>query len=79
MAEEKTKIEEVKEVRIKKVETLSQAAQNEVRDKLSAKDDNFNYKGYAKVSYIETSPLSVYSIDPIEGTIIDVFNNLQIE
>jgi hypothetical protein len=75
---------EIKEIRIKKVNTLSETAQQEVIGKLSqlAKaQPKFNYQGYAKVSYVEHSPLSVYSVDPIEGTIVDfseyVFNKIK--
>ena len=68
------------EVRIKKVATLSQTAQDEVKGKLQElqQKGEFKYKGYAKVNYIESSPLSVHSIDPIEGTIIDVFSSIKI-
>lgn len=50
---------DIKEVRIKKVSELSATAQNEVRQKLAAQNTDFNFKGYAKVSYTENSPLSV--------------------
>jgi len=69
-------VDEIKEIRIKKVENLSPSAQREVEEKLKEVSENFNYRGYAKVSYKENSPLSVVSIDPIEGTIIDVFSGI---
>jgi len=67
---------EIKEIRIRKVSDLSPSAQKEVTEKLSKKSPDFNYKGYARVNYTETSPLSVYSVEPIEGTIIDVFDSV---
>lgn len=67
---------EIKEIRIKKVVNLSSSAQKEVKEKLASKSEGFNYQGYAKVSYRENSPLSVVSVDPIEGTILDVFSEV---
>lgn len=64
------------ETRIKKVSTLSQVAQKEVRDKLAFKSESFNFKGYAKINYTKNSFLSVCSIDPIEGTIINMFDQV---
>lgn len=61
------------EVRVKKVEKLSSVAQSEVKEKLKAAPKGFNFKGYAKISYAETSPLRMVSVEPIEGTPIDFF------
>jgi UPF0288 family protein (methanogenesis marker protein 3) len=65
------------EIRIEKVSELSKEAQSEVARKLEAKIiDTDRYLGYAKVIYERNSPLSVKSVDPIEGTIITYFRNL---
>lgn len=69
----------IQEIRIKKVSTLSPVAQKEVREKLEKEGERFNFKGYAKVSYAEGSPLYVVSVDPIEGTIMDVFDEVMKE
>ena len=69
-------VEEVYEIRIKNVSELSPEAQREVAQKMSQKDETFNFKGYAKVVYTKNSPLSIQSVDPIEGTIIDYFKEL---
>ena len=69
-------MEDIKEIRIRKVANLSSVAQKEVENKLAMLPNEFNYKGYAKVSYKEISPLSVVSVDPIEGNIINVFSDI---
>jgi len=72
-------LEEIYEIRIRKVEDLSPNAQKEVRAKLEKTietNESFRYKGYAKVIYARASPLRVISVDPIEGTIIDYFKEL---
>ena len=66
----------IKEVRIKSVDSLSESAKREVTAKLEALPDGFNYRGYAKVSYAENSPLKVVDIAPIEGTGVDFFDEL---
>ncbi len=64
------------EIQIKKMSQLSDAAKQEVREKLDEMAAPFDFKGYAKVSYAESSPLRVVSVDPIEGTVIDYFTEL---
>lgn len=66
----------IEEVRIRKVDDLSSAAQTEVIKKLREKGSDFNYKGYAAVSYEKQSPLSIVGVDPIEGTSIDYFRSI---
>lgn len=69
MSEPKT-LPEIKEVRIKRVRDLSPVAQQQVHEKLNrlqAENPSFQFKGFAKVRYVENSPLSVYDIEPIEG------------
>ena len=61
---------EIKEIRIKRVRDLNQPAQRQVMQQLERireENPDFQFKGYAEVSYIETSPLSVFDIQPIEG------------
>ena len=43
----------------------------EIRRKLEELPAEFKFKGYAKVSYAETSPLAVVNVEPIEGDILD--------
>lgn len=69
-------MDDIVEVQIRKVSQLSEAAKKEVESKLTKLDDNFRFKGYAKVSYAQNSPLRVVSVDPIEGTVVDYFNDL---
>lgn len=69
-------MDKVVEVQIRKVSLLSEAAKQEVKEKLSQLNDNFKFMGYAKVSYAQNSPLRVVSVDPIEGTVVDYFNEL---
>jgi hypothetical protein len=64
------------EVQIRRISQLSDAAKREVESKLEGEPDTFNFKGYAKVSYAESSPLRVVSVDPIEGTINNYFKSL---
>ncbi len=64
------------EIQIRKVDQLSDAAKSEVELKLSKQPDTFNFRGYAKVSYAESSPLRVFSVDPIEGTVIDYYHSI---
>ena len=64
------------EIRVKKKETLSQRAQEEVMKKLETKPDTFKYKGYAKITYASASPLTTIGVDPIEGTILDLFKEI---
>ncbi len=68
--------EEVYEIRIEEVSSLSSAAKEEVQQKLLQKPDGFKYIGYAKVSYVKNSPLRVSSVDPIEGTIVTYYKNM---
>jgi glycine cleavage system H lipoate-binding protein len=63
--------EKIVEIAVRKTTDLSEAAQSEVNIKLQAVRDGFNYKGYAKVVYVESSPTRIKSVDPIEGTILD--------
>lgn len=69
-------VDNIVEVQIRKVSQLSEAAKREVELKLSQMDDDFNFNGYAKISYARASPLRVIRVDPIEGTIVDYFNKL---
>jgi hypothetical protein len=64
------------EVQIRKISQLSDAAKREVESKLEVEPDTFNFKGYAKVSYVEYPPMRVVSVDPIEGTVNDYFKSL---
>lgn len=66
--------ERIVEIQIRKVNQLSDAAKREVQGKLEMLPNNFDFKGYVKVSYAESSPLRVVSVDPIEGTINDYFD-----
>lgn len=66
----------VYEVRIRRISELSPSAQDEVSKKLQKEGPDFNFRGYAKVSYTKNSPLSVLSVDPIEGTIFDYFKSI---
>ncbi|MCL4336315.1 MAG: hypothetical protein M1393_02735 [Candidatus Thermoplasmatota archaeon] len=66
--------ERIVEIQIRKVNQLSDAAKREVQGKLENLPNEFNFKGYVKVSYAESSPLRVVSVDPIEGTINDYFD-----
>ena len=68
--------EEVYEIRIEEVSSLSAAAIEEVRQKLLKTPKEFQYKGYAKVSYVKNSPLRVSSVDPIEGTIVTYYRDI---
>ena len=70
------KTPEIREIRIKKVANLSPSAQAEVRTKLEDVSESFNFRGYAKVSYVETSPLRVISVDPIEGDTLDILEQI---
>lgn len=64
------------EIRVKKVRDLSTVAQIEVFRKLSEMGADFNYKGYAKVEYSQSSPIEITNVEPIEGTIIDLFKEV---
>ena len=68
---------EIKEIKIMEVSSLGDAARKEIRTKLQNLPEGFRFRGYAKVAYIQNSPLSVYSVDPIEGDIIDELNRLK--
>lgn len=65
------------EIQIRKVGQLSEAARREVEEKLKNVPDSFRFRGYAKISYAESSPLRVVSVDPIEGTIFDYFKDIR--
>lgn len=67
---------EIKQIRIKKVSNLSPKAQEEVQSKLEKKGPEFRYHGYARVNYIENSPLKVHSVDPLEGTILEIYKSI---
>ena len=67
---------EIKEIRIREVDKLSCKAQNEVFEKLKEKSEEFDFQGYAKVFYAETSPLEAIKVEPIEGDIIDELQRL---
>ena len=70
---------QIKEIQIKKVVILSSQAREEVNIKLQKEyetNPDFNFQGYAKVSYTEDTPLSVFSVDPIEGDILNVFSDI---
>lgn len=64
------------EIQIRNTSQLSDAAKREVFSKLKDKPDSFNFKGYAKVSFAQASPLRIISVDPIEGTINDYFKDI---
>lgn len=64
---------QIYEIRVRKVIELTPEAQQEVTTKLIGMPEGFKYKGYAKVTYMKASPLSISSVDPIEGTAIDFF------
>jgi len=66
----------IMEIRVKKVAELSPKAQKEVSDKLKVVPQNFNFQGYAKIVYGMGSPYEVISVDPIEGTIVDLFHDI---
>ncbi|MHB1709495.1 MAG: hypothetical protein ACYCT2_08495 [Thermoplasmataceae archaeon] len=68
--------ETIVEIQIRRVKQLSEVAQREVESKLANLPQNFNFRGYAKVSYAESSPLRIVRVDPIEGTINNYFNDL---
>ena len=68
--------EKIYEIRIKKVSDLSPEAQKEVQAKLKDKPDNFNFQGYAKVTYAHCSPVSVVSVDPISGSVLSFFKSI---
>ena len=65
----------VEEVRIRKMNQLSDAAQAEVREKLKAMNTSFNFQGYVKISYTYF-PLRVVSVDPIEGVGVEYIDNV---
>ncbi len=69
-------MQEICEIRIKKMEQLSSEAQKEVIKKVESKPDTFNFRGFVKVIYVETSPLKIDSVEPIEGTINDFFREI---
>lgn len=68
--------EKIVEIQIRRVKELSEVAQREVESKLSNFPTSFNFRGYAKVSYAESSPMRIVSVDPIEGTINNYFNDM---
>ena len=72
-------MDEIKEIRIKEVEELSEEGKKEVRGKLNEINKQgtpFDFRGYAKVFYAETSPLRAVKIEPIEGDIRDELHRL---
>jgi hypothetical protein len=68
--------ENIVEIQIRRVKQLSEAAKMEVEEKLKSVPEDFEFRGYAKVSYAESSPLRVVSVDPLEGTIFDYFKSI---
>lgn len=69
-------VEEIFEIRVKKVEELSSKARKEVQDKLDAKTEPFDFRGLAEVTYVKSSPPRVKTVDPIEGSVVDFFKNI---
>jgi len=67
--------EGIYEIKIKKVSELSPVAQQEVLGKLEELPETFNYRGYAKIVY-GASPFRVIGVDPIQGNILDYFNDI---
>lgn len=67
--------EEVYEIRVRPVKELSLQARQEVEGKLATKDAKFlsNYKGFASITLVSASPLTVKSVDPIEGDFASLF------
>ena len=67
--------EKIFEIKIASIANMPEEARNEIIKKVSQKDISFqrNFKGFAKITYINKSPKRVYSIEPIEYTIIEYF------
>lgn len=68
-------VEKIIEIKIKKVDELNSIAQLEVMEKLQTTHLK-DFRGYAKVTYAECSPLRIVNVEPINGTIIDFYRQL---
>ena len=68
-------MEKIFEVRIVHKDKMSEQARRWIIGEVEKRPKDFqrNFRGFAKVTYITTSPKSISSIEPIEGTIIDYF------
>lgn len=67
---------ETKEIRIRRVVDLSSGAQELVYRAVEEKGSAFKFSGYAKLTYAETSPLRIISVEPIEGDVNDEFDTI---
>jgi hypothetical protein len=66
--------EKIFEIRIAKVATMPKPIQTRVVKEVSKMGEKkVNYKGYAKITYVTSSPRRIKSIEPIEGTSINYF------
>lgn len=63
------------ETRIRRVDNSSKYIQKQVSDKLTRKESNFKYKGYAAIHYTNTARgLRLQRAEPIEGNMNDYFD-----
>lgn len=69
-------MERIYEIKIVSVENMHPQIRAKIIEDVKNKGVDFerNFRGFAKVTYVTSSPKSIKSIEPITGTIIDFYD-----
>ncbi len=74
-------VEQIFEIRIVHKNNMPENVRKKIIGDVARRSATFkkNFKGFGKITYVTASPKKIFSVEAIEGTIIDYFQSTEQE
>ena len=71
--------EKIYEIKIVNINDISQQIRNRMINEVAMQSKTFRdaFKGFAKITFVSASPIRIKSIEPIQGTPNDFFDEIK--